>query len=108
MPEELVFDLGSIRTVCKTKLSFYNWNAGRVYNYSILISSDNNNWVTIIPQATSASNEEWTIDEFPAVNARYVQVHFINNNQSTWAGLWEGEIWGTNTTVVESIKQWIA
>ncbi|NWG28536.1 MAG: T9SS type A sorting domain-containing protein [Ignavibacteriaceae bacterium] len=34
------------------------------------------------------------MDEFPAVNARYVQVNFINNNQSNWAGLWEGEIWG--------------
>ena len=101
MPEELVFDLGSIRIVCKTKLSFYNWNAGRVYNYSILISSDNNNWVTIVSQATSASNEEWTIDEFPAVDARYVQIHFINNNQSTWAGLWECEIWGNNTTLVD-------
>ena len=101
MPEELTFDLGSIRTVCKTKLSFYNWNAGRVYNYSISVSSDHNNWVTILPQATSASNEEWTIDEFPLVNARYVQVHFINNNQSDWAGLWEGEIWGTNATVID-------
>ena len=99
MPEELTFDLGSIKTVCKTKLSFYNWNAGRIYNYSVSISSDNNNWVTIVPQATSASNEEWAIDEFPAVDARYVRVHFINNNQSTWAGLWEGEIWGTNATV---------
>ncbi len=70
---------------------------GRVYNYSISISNDNNNWTTVIPQATSASNEEWTIDEFPPVNARYVQVHFINNNQSTWAGLWEGEIWGIDS-----------
>ena len=33
MPEELTFDLGSIRTVCKTRLSFYNWDAGRVYEY---------------------------------------------------------------------------
>ena len=101
MPEELTFDLGAIRTICKTKLSFYNWNAGRVYDYSISISSDHNNWVTIVPQATSASNEEWTIDEFPAVDARYVQVHFINNNQSTWAGLWEGEIWGIGVTAVD-------
>jgi hypothetical protein len=100
MPEDLTFDLGSIKTVGKTKLSFYNWNAGRVYDYSISISSDNNNWVTIVPQAISASNVEWTIDEFPLVNARYLRVHFINNNQSTWAGLWEAEIWGTNATVV--------
>ena len=101
MPEELIFDLGTDRTVCKTKLSFYNWNVGRIYNYSISISSDHNNWITIIPQATSALNEEWTIDEFPPVSARYVQVHFINNNQSTWAGLWEGEIWGTNVTIID-------
>ena len=104
MPEELIFDLGTNRTVLKTKLSFYNWNEGRVYSYSILISSDNNNWVTIVSQATSASNEEWTIDEFPAVDARYVKVDFINNNQSDWAGLWEGEIWGISSTVVDPIN----
>ena len=102
MPEDLTFDLGSIRTVRKTRLSFYNWDAGRVYNYSVSISSDHNNWVTIVPQSTSASNEEWTVNEFSAVNARYVRVNFINNNQSTWAGLWEGEIWGTNATLVDS------
>ena len=101
MPEELTFDLGTNKIVCRTKLSFYSWDAGRVYNYSISASSDHNNWVTIIPQATSASNEEWTIDEFPAVNARYVRVQFINNNQSTWAGLWEGQIWGTNVTIID-------
>jgi len=100
MPEELTFDLGTNRTVCRTKLSFYNWNDGRVYNYSISVSTNHNNWVSIVPQTTSAANQEWTIDDFPAVNARYVRVHFINNNQSNWAGLWEGEIWGTNITNV--------
>ena len=30
-----------------------------------------------------------------------MRVHFINNNQSTWAGLWEAEIWGINATVVD-------
>jgi hypothetical protein len=94
MPEELTFDLGAIRTVCKTKLSFYNWNNGRFYNYSISVSSDYTNWTTIISQTTSAFQEEWTIDEFLPVEARYVKVQFINNNQSDWAGLWEGEIWG--------------
>jgi len=101
MPEELIFDLGTNKIVCKTKLSFNNWNYGRVYTYTILISSDNNNWITIVSQATSALNEEWTIDEFPAVDARYVKVHFINNNQNDWAGLWEGEIWGISSTAVD-------
>ncbi|NNG27068.1 MAG: T9SS type A sorting domain-containing protein, partial [Ignavibacteriaceae bacterium] len=104
MPEELIFDLGSNRTVCKTRLSFNNWNYGRIYSYSILISSDNNNWVTIVSQATSASNEEWTIDEFPAVDARYVKVLFINNNQNDWAGLWEGEIWGLIPSVADPVN----
>jgi hypothetical protein len=101
MPEELTFDLGAIRTVCKTKLSFYNWNAGRVYNYSISTSTDHNSWTTIISQTTSVSNQEWTVDEFTAVSARYVRVHFIDNNQSTWAGLWEAEIWGNGATEVD-------
>ena len=98
MPEELIFDLGLNRTVCKTRLSFFRWNLQEVFTYSILTSSDHNNWVTIVSQATSAYQEEWTIDEFPAVDARYVKVLFINNNQSNWAGLWEGEIWGINLT----------
>ena len=104
MPEELTFDLGINRIICKTKLSFYNWNAGRVYDYSISISTDNNNWITIIPQTTSASNEEWTVDQFSEVNARYVRIHFINNNQSTWAGLWEAEIWGKELTPIDDIN----
>jgi len=69
-----------------------------------LISGDNNNWVTIVSQATSAHQEEWTIDEFSAVDARYVKVHFINNNQNDWAGLWEGEIWGIIPSVVDPIN----
>ena len=101
MPEELTFDLGTIRTVCKTRLSFYNWNAGRYYDYSISISTDHNNWITVIPQRISVSNEEWTVDEFTSVEARYVRVHFINNNQSPWAGLWEAEIWGSDATIVD-------
>jgi hypothetical protein len=99
MPEELIFDLGAIRMVSKTRLSFYNWNNGRVYNYSISVSNDHSNWNTIVPQATSASNEEWTIDQFSPVDARYIRVHFNNNNQSDWAGLWEGEIWGLDLPV---------
>jgi len=104
MPEELTFDLGTIRTVSKTRLSFYNWNAGRYYDYSISISTDHNNWITIIPQRISVSNEEWTVDEFTPVEARYVRVHFINNNQSPWAGLWEAEIWGSGSIPVELIS----
>jgi hypothetical protein len=104
MPEELTFDLGAIRTICKTRLSFYNWNAGRVYDYSISVSSDNNNWVSVVSQTTSASNEEWTIDEFSPITGRYVRVHFINNNQSTWAGLWEAEIWGSDATVIDPVN----
>ncbi len=103
MPEELIFDLGTIRTVCRTKLSFYSWNAGRVYDYSVSVSNDNNNWVNILPQSTSDSNQEWTIDELSPVQARYLRVEFINNNQSTWAGLWECEIWGLDIVPVELI-----
>lgn len=96
MPEDLTFDLGTIKTVSKTRLSFYNWDAGRVYDFSISISIDKNNWTTVVPQLTSAANEEWTTVELQPVNARFVRVHFIDNNQNNWAGLWEAEFYGNN------------
>ena len=105
MPEELVFDLGTVRNVCKTRLSFFRWDQGRVYDYSIFASNNNIDWDLVIDQTSSASQEEWTIDEFPPIDVRYVKLKFINNNESEWAGLWEGEIWGVQVTEVDPINE---
>jgi len=100
MPEELIFDLWSVQKVGKTKFSFYRWNEGRIYEYSILVSNDLNNWDEVVSGTFSAS-QEWSIEEFQPVNVRYVKVKFRNNNESDWAGLWEAEIWGVQLTQVD-------
>jgi hypothetical protein len=41
-----------------------------------------------------SSSDEWTINEFQPINTRYVKIDYISSNQGTWAGLWEGELWG--------------
>ena len=93
MPEWLVYDFGAIQILRQTKMSFYYWNEGRIYNYSIQISTDSLNWTEIRTNVVSAP-QEWSIEDLGAVEARYIKVIFIANNQSAWAGLWEAQFYG--------------
>ena len=93
MPAYLIFDLGSERNISETKFSFYEWNNGRIYHYSVSTSDDSNSWDQIIVN-DSSSSEEWTVNSINK-NARYVKLTFLSNNQCTWAGLWEAQILGT-------------
>ena len=93
MPEWLIFDLGSKKLISLTKLSFYNWTNGRIYQYSILLSSDMDVWDEVVSNGESLL-EEWTINLFEPKAARYIKINFIANNQNPWAGLWEAEFWG--------------
>jgi len=95
MPEWLCFDLGTNKNVSLTKLEFYNWNTGRIYDFSIQLSVNNTNWTTVVSNASS-NTEQWTINEFTAMEARYVKIVFHSSNQNSWAGLWESQIWGNN------------
>jgi len=93
MPEWLCFDLGTTKNVSLTKLEFYRWDAGRIYDFSIQLSLDNTNWTTVVSH-TSSNTEQWTINEFNPEEARFVKVIFHSSNENEWAGLWEGQIWG--------------
>lgn len=94
MPKDLIFDLGAITTIVKTRMSFYNWNDSRIYQYYISVSDDNTNWYRSVPQKASTSSEYQNDSLSVGLEARYVKVTFVSNNQSTWAGLWEGKIYG--------------
>ncbi len=93
MPEEITYDLGSPQEIHKVKLSFYRYEAGRQYHYSVSVSNDNVNWEEIVPY-TMSSLEEWTTNSFAPVTRQYLKVHFYDNTESDWAGLWEIQIWG--------------
>jgi|GEM_PF-3255322 len=95
MPEWILFDLGTEKQVSQARFSFYNWNNGRIYNYSVDVSTDSINWNRVLSQVNSEP-AEWTINELGSDNARFIKVYYHSSNQSgNWAGLWECEIWGT-------------
>ncbi|MGA9293273.1 MAG: discoidin domain-containing protein, partial [Ignavibacteriaceae bacterium] len=102
MPEYLIFDLGSNKDISQTKFSFYNWNYDRIYKYSILTSSDMNNWYEIANDDSSSSSE-WTTNIINKT-ARYVKLIFLGSNQPDWAGLWEAQIYGSSVTT-ETISE---
>ncbi len=93
MPQWLVYDLGNLYKINQIKLSFYNWNNGRIYHFSVEASRDSINWDILINNAESKL-EEWTICDFESLEYRFVKVIFLSNNQNSWAGLWEVEILG--------------
>ncbi len=100
MPEWIMFDLGAVENIGLIKLSFYNWNSGRIYTSSVDASNNLTQWTEVLSNATSSSTE-WTENAFSNIDARYIRVSFISSNENGWAGLWETEIWGPNTTPIE-------
>ncbi len=102
LPDSIVFDLGTVSTIDETNFSFYRWNRGRVYNYSVMASPDGDHWTEVVNNNPSAPME-WTIDEFSPIKARYIKLVVLSSNESQFAGLWEAEFSGPdNVTGIEN------
>lgn len=74
MPEWLVYDLGDIHILNSTKLSFYKWNEGRTYNYSVQVSTDSVVWTTVRSDVISLLNQEWSQEDIGPIDARYIKI----------------------------------
>lgn len=107
MPEWIMFDLGSVKQVSLARLAFYSWETGRIYNYTIRVSADANDWVDVLTNVSSAE-AEWTENQFNVVDARYIRIVFISSNQNGWAGLWEGQIWGYDDALAVELTEFSA
>jgi subtilisin family serine protease len=93
MPDSIIFDLGSPTTFSKTRISFYEWDFGRIYEYALKVSDDMINWQTIMAN-TFSTTTQWSEETFSPFVGRYLLLVSLSNNQSQWAGVWEAEIWG--------------
>ena len=91
MPQWIQFDLGAPEPVNLIAVSFFQWNNGRIYNYSIETSDDSVKWQQVVTNASSAS-QEWTINDFTNLTTRYIRIICLSNNQADWAGIWEARI----------------
>jgi len=99
VPQYIIYDFRNIRAVSLTRFSFYNFNSGQKFIYSIQLSADNVNWVEMVTYDTS-SNIEYTENLFEPTNARYVKLLLHSNNQNMVSSIWEAEIWGDNDALL--------
>ncbi len=97
MPQWITWNLGQTTNISQTKVSFYNFHTGRIYVYSILVSTDTVNWTTVVNNASSVA-EEWTVNQFVPIQGRYVRLICHSNSDNDWANVWEVEIWGSDQT----------
>lgn len=93
MPDSIRFELNEITMIEETHFSFYRWDQGRIYHFSVQTSVDDMHWTEILTDITSDASE-WTINQFDPVIAKYVKLICINSNESNFAGLWEAEFYG--------------
>jgi hypothetical protein len=101
MPQWIEYDIGSVKTITLIASSFYRWNFGRIYQYSIQISNDATQWTEIVTNQSSSS-QEWTLNEMPTLTyARYVRIICLSSTESNWANLWEAQIFGPSQVPVE-------
>lgn len=101
MPSDIDYDLGEGFTLDSLRTSFYKWEAGRMYLYSVYISNDSLDWVPAVEEVWS-ENTEWTELKFEPVETRYLRLVIIQSNQGNTPSLWEVEAFGgdnvTNVT----------
>ena len=96
MPDTISLDMGKLNPLNSLRISFYKWEAGRLYEYSIYSSKNGHSWQPLIQNVWSDS-EKWTEIDFDSTNARYIKVVLTQSNQTQWASIWRIEAYGTST-----------
>jgi Secretion system C-terminal sorting domain/NedA-like, galactose-binding domain/Bacterial Ig-like domain len=96
MPDTLFLDMGKIYPLNSLRISFYKWEIGRLYEYSIFSSQDSHTWQPLIKDVWSDS-AEWTEVDFDSTNARFIKIVLTQSNQTQWASIWKIEAYGTST-----------
>ena len=107
LPDTITFNLGEAKLIKQAKFSFYRWDQGRVYHYSVFVSSDNTNWFPAVTAAPSSA-AQWTVISFYPVVGQYVRLISLDNNESQYAGVWEAEMWGSAAPVPVELTSFTA
>lgn len=91
-PEWLVFELEKESFVDNLNISFFRFEAGRIYNFSIDYSPDGINWQSLGYIISSNNNEFTNIDI--KKRAKFIKINIISQNQNSWSSIWEIEVYG--------------
>jgi hypothetical protein len=105
MPVTINYDLGEFHSFDSLRISFYKWESGRMFKYSVYTSKDSINWEPAIEEIWS-DNSEWTEINFDSVETRYMKLLLLKSNQGPFASIWEVEMFGTdNVSSIETTNQ---
>ena len=103
MPVTITYDLGEFHSFDSLRVSFYKWETGRMFKYSVYTSKDSINWDPAIEEIWS-DNSEWTEIELDSTETRYMKLLLLESNQGPFASIWEIEMYGTDeVTSIETI-----
>ncbi|PIB34442.1 hypothetical protein BFP72_02905 [Reichenbachiella sp. 5M10] len=108
-PQTATIDLGAIYSLESTEVTCYN---DRAYQYTVSVSTDGSNYSQVVDRSsnsTPGTDSSPIIDNFSAVNGRYIQVTVTGAEVYTgsWVSLTEFRIFGeavTNTVDVSSVS----
>ncbi len=60
MPDSIIFDLNEVHFVNETHFSYYRWDQGRIYHFSVQVSTDAVEWTEVLTNVVSSS-AQWTV-----------------------------------------------
>ena len=105
MPVTITYDLGESSSFDSLRISFYKWESGRMFKYSVYTSKDSINWEPASEEIWS-ENLEWTEIKFNPAETRYMKLLLLKGNQGPFASIWEVEMYGTdNEDSIETITE---
>ena len=93
MPDTINYSLNDIQIINIVKLSFFRGDLGRIYNYSILVSSDSSSWTQVRDNIPSQP-QQWSVEEVEPIEAKYIRIILLSCSETIYAGIWEAEFWG--------------
>jgi len=102
MPDTISLDMGQINPLSSLRISFYKWESGCLYKYSVFSSKNAHSWQSLIQNVWSDSTQ-WTEVDFDSTNARYIKIVLTQSNQSQWASIWKIEAYGTSSGLNDNL-----
>ncbi|MBO9605776.1 MAG: discoidin domain-containing protein [Paenibacillaceae bacterium] len=97
MPQWWKVDLGSMQTIGKTEIDFYD-PAGRYYGYKVEVSTDGTNYTVVADQSANTTHQTTLTDTFTPVAARYVRITVTNTSQpGGFAAFYEARVFNAGS-----------
>ncbi|MBE0572724.1 MAG: discoidin domain-containing protein [Ignavibacteriaceae bacterium] len=105
MPLTVTYDVEEIQSFDSLRISFYKWESGRMFQYSVYTSADSITWQPVLEEIWS-ENSEWAELNIDSTETRYLKLLMLKSNQGPFASVWEVEMFGTeDATSVETFSE---